>query len=111
MNVFIISTYTEGSPPESAKWFCQWLAEAVDDFRVHKSLLSRLHFTVFALGNSLYAEHYNAVGRNLFDWLGRLSGKPVYPLGMGDQNVVQSINGSKEEVMCDYNCVAGGFLY
>lgn len=63
---------------------------------MHKSLLSGLNFAVFALGNSLYKEHYNVVGRNLFDWLGRLSGTPVYQLGLGDQNVAQSINGGKE---------------
>ena len=96
VNVFLISTYTDGTPPESAKWFCQWLAEAVDDFRVHKSLLSKLNFTVFALGNSLYKEHYNSVGKNLFDWLNRLSGTPVYPLGLGDQNVAESVNGGTE---------------
>ena len=91
--MFFLSTYTDGSPPESAKWFCQWLSEAVHDFRVQKSLLSHLKFTVFALGNSLYADHYNGAGRNLFDWLSRLSGTPVYPLGLGDQNVAESANG------------------
>ena len=93
VSVFLISTYTEGAPPDSARWFCQWLAEAVDDFRVSKSLLGKLNYAVFALGNSLYADHYNAVGRNLFDRLGRLSGTAVYPLGLGDQNVAQSVNG------------------
>lgn len=94
MSVFFVSTYTDGSPPDSAKWFCQWLSEAVDDFRVQKSLLSGLKFTVFALGNSLYTQHYNAAGRNLFDGLSKLSGTPVYSLGLGDQNVAQSVNGS-----------------
>lgn len=95
MSVFLISTYTEGVPPDSARWFCQWLAEAVDDFRVSKSLLSKLNYAVFALGNSLYTEHYNTVGRNLFDRLGKLSGVAVYPLGLGDQNVAQSVNGGE----------------
>lgn len=93
VTVFVMSTYTDGSPPDSAKWFCQWLQEAVDDFRVHKSLLSDLKFAVFGLGNSLYAHHYNSTGKNLFDWLSRLSGTSVYPLGLGDQNVSQSTNG------------------
>lgn len=93
--MFLVSTYAEGNPPEAARWFCQWLSEAVDDFRVQKSLLSGVHFTVFGLGNSLYTEHYNTVGRNLFDWLSRLSGTSVYPLGLGDQNVAQSVHGGK----------------
>ena len=93
MNVFFLSTYSEGAPPDSAKWFCQWLAEAVDDFRVPKSLLSKLNYAVFALGNSLYTDHYNTAGRNLFDRLGRLSAAAVCPLGLGDQNVAESDNG------------------
>ncbi len=93
--MFFISTYTEGAPPDSAKWFCQWLAEAVDDFRVSKSLLSKLHYTVFSLGNSLYKDHYSTVGNNLFDRLSRLSGVAIYPLGLGDQNVAESDNGGE----------------
>lgn len=93
--MFIVSTYTEGTLPESAKWFCQWLSEAVDDFRVSKSLLSGLRFTVFGLGNSLYTQHYNTVAKNLFDWLSGLSGTSVYSLGLGDQNVAQSDHGGK----------------
>ena len=95
VSVFLVSTYTEGSPPEAAKWFCQWLSEAVADFRVHKSLLSGLHFAVFGLGNSLYGEHYNAVAKNLFDWLSQLSATSVCPLGLGDQNVAGSSHGGK----------------
>lgn len=99
VSVFLVSTYTDGAPPDSAKWFCQWLSEAVDDFRVQKSLLSGVKFAVFALGNSLYADHYNSVGRNLFDWLSKLSATPVCALGLGDQNVAQSANGGKTAYM------------
>ena len=95
VNVFLVSTYTEGSPPESAKWFCQWLFEAVDDFRVQKSLLSGVRFAVFGLGNSLYSDHYNTVGKDLFDGLSRLSGTPVFSLGLGDQNVAESVHGGQ----------------
>ena len=31
--VVIISTYTEGTPPESAQWFYRWLEESSKDFR------------------------------------------------------------------------------
>ena len=93
VTVFVVSTYTDGLPPDSAKWFCKWLCEAVDDFRVSKFILSQLKFTVFALGDSIYADHYNSTGKNLHDWLRRLAGTPVYPLGQGDENVAQSING------------------
>ena len=60
--MFIISTYIEGQPPENARWFYKWLQEGVDDFRVPKTLLKGVRYTVFGLGNSLYQEHYNEVG-------------------------------------------------
>jgi len=91
--VFLISTYTDGAPPESSAWFCQWLSDAVADFRVQKSMLTGLHYTVFGLGNSAYGEHYNMAGRRLFEWLGKLSATAVYPLVLGDQNVAQSTHG------------------
>ena len=59
--MFIISTYADGKPPESAEWFCKWLEEASNDFRVQKSLLSGLDYAVFGLGNSLYKERFNMV--------------------------------------------------
>ena len=59
--VFIISTYIDGTPPDKAKWFCKYLKEASDDFRVQKSLLNGLQYTVFGLGNSVYEDNYNKV--------------------------------------------------
>ena len=93
MSVFLLSTYTDGSPPESSSWFCQWLSEAKDDFRVHKSLLSGLHFSAFGLGNSLYGENYNKAVKELVDGLKKLSAISVYTLGLGDQNVAESTHG------------------
>lgn len=93
--VFLVSTYTDGTPPESSAWFCQWLSDAVADFWVQKSMLAGLHFTVFGLGNSVYGENYNIVGKSLFEWLGKLSATVVYPLGLGDQNVPQSTHGGE----------------
>jgi len=85
--VFIISTYTEGTPPESAEWFCKYLEEAGDDCRVQKSMLKGLNYTVFALGNSIYEDHYNTVGINLDTWLEKLSANRCFALGLGDENV------------------------
>jgi tRNA wybutosine-synthesizing protein 1 len=31
--LLVVSTWSEGTPPEDAKWFCQWLEEAAKDFR------------------------------------------------------------------------------
>ena len=93
--VFIISTYTDGTPPEPASWFCQWLSDTACDFRVSKTFLSGLHYAVFGLGDSLYGENYNTVGKGVFEWLEQLSAAAVFPLGLGDQNVAESKHGGK----------------
>lgn len=61
-NVFIISTYTDGNPPDNCTWFCKSLEEHTHDFRVSKSYLGNLKYAVFGLGNSIYEENYNKVG-------------------------------------------------
>jgi tRNA wybutosine-synthesizing protein 1 len=93
--VFLLSTYTDGGPPDSAAWFTRWLADTAADFRVHKSLLKGMHYAVFGLGNSLYTQHYNTAGRELYRHLQQLSAQPVHQLGLGDQNVAQSKYGGK----------------
>ena len=52
--MFFVSTYTDGQPPESAAWFSKWLGEAALDFRVAKTMLQGLSYTVVALGSSAY---------------------------------------------------------
>ena len=62
--IFIVSTYTDGIPPDDAKWFFKWLKESSSDFRIQKSLLMGIKYAVFGLGNSLYCENYNVVSVN-----------------------------------------------
>ena len=63
--IFVLPTHSEGKPPESAAWFCKWLEEAANDFRVEKELLKGMKFAVFGLGNSQYKDHFNEVSRLL----------------------------------------------
>lgn len=95
--VLIISTYTEGAPPDSAAWFYKWLEESAKDFRVQHSLLKGLKFAVFGLGNSLYSDYFNTVGKNCDKFLFQLSAERVSPLSLGDENVSESKNGSIDE--------------
>jgi hypothetical protein len=67
--VFIVPTYTEGKPPPGAAWFCKWLEEASNDFRVDKELLKGMKFAVFGLGNSQYGDHFNEVSHYPY-WYG-----------------------------------------
>jgi len=94
--IVIISTYTEGTPPESAKWFYNWLSDMAGDFRVSHNMLVGLGYTVFGLGDSLYSDHYNTVGRDVDRFLHQLQGERIHPLGLGDENVSNSKAGSIE---------------
>lgn len=59
--MFLVATYTDGQPTESAAWFCKWLEETANDFRFGKTYLKGLRYAVFGLGNSVYVDHYNTV--------------------------------------------------
>ncbi|NWU55444.1 TYW1 synthase, partial [Dromas ardeola] len=94
--VFLVATYTDGQPTESAAWFCKWLGEAANDFRFGKTYLKGLRYAVFGLGNSVYVDHYNTVGRSIDRWLWMLSASRIMTRAEGDCNVAQSKHGSIE---------------
>ncbi|XP_069694993.1 S-adenosyl-L-methionine-dependent tRNA 4-demethylwyosine synthase TYW1-like [Periplaneta americana] len=83
--LFVLPTYTDGKPPESAVWFCKWLEEATNDFRIEKELLKGLKFAVFGLCNSEYNDHFNQVGKQVDEWLGELHASRLIKLGVGDE--------------------------
>jgi sulfite reductase alpha subunit-like flavoprotein len=43
--IFITSTYTDGTPPDNAKFFCQGLEDAAIDFRVGPAFLANVNTT------------------------------------------------------------------
>ncbi|XP_060115666.1 S-adenosyl-L-methionine-dependent tRNA 4-demethylwyosine synthase TYW1-like [Heteronotia binoei] len=94
--VFLAATYTDGKPTDNAAWFCKWLEEAANDFRVGKKFLKGLQYAVFGLGNSLYADHYNTVGRSIDRWLWMLGASRILSCTKGDSNVAKSKHGSIE---------------
>ena len=98
--ILIISTYTEGAPPDTAAWFYKWLEESAKDFRVGNSFLKGLKYSVFGLGHSLYSDDFNTVGKNCDKFLHQLSGQRLMPVCLGDENVSNNKNGSIEE---DFN--------
>ncbi|KAL1260598.1 hypothetical protein QQF64_008425, partial [Cirrhinus molitorella] len=105
--VFLVATYTDGQPTESAEWFCKWLEEASTDFRYGKTYLKGLRYAVFGLGNSVYVGHYNTVSKNIDKWLWMLSGARIMTRGEGDCNVVKSRHGS---VQADFQAWKTKFL-
>ncbi|XP_012976174.1 S-adenosyl-L-methionine-dependent tRNA 4-demethylwyosine synthase TYW1 isoform X3 [Mesocricetus auratus] len=93
---FLVATYTDGRPTESAEWFCKWLEEAANDFRFGKTYLKGLRYAVFGLGDSAYQSHFNKVSTNVDKWLWMLGAQRVLTRGEGDRNAVQSKHGSIE---------------
>jgi tRNA wybutosine-synthesizing protein 1 len=82
--LFILATYTDGQPPESAQWFYRWLEDTRFDFRVQKTALHRMHYAVFGLGACIYGDNYGKVGRNVDSWLHGLGAHRLAPLRLGD---------------------------
>ena len=71
MCVFLVSTFVDGTPPESCTHFWNYIYDSVDDFRVSKLMLKGMKFAVFGLGNSLYkdsqdVDNYNVVSFSLY---------------------------------------------
>ncbi|XP_023570209.1 S-adenosyl-L-methionine-dependent tRNA 4-demethylwyosine synthase isoform X1 [Octodon degus] len=93
---FLLATYTDGRPPESAEWFCRWLEDAASDFRFGKTYLKGMRYAVFGLGNSAYPSHFNKVGKSVDKWLWMLGARRVLARGEGDCDVVRSRHGSIE---------------
>jgi wyosine [tRNA(Phe)-imidazoG37] synthetase (radical SAM superfamily)/flavodoxin len=85
--VLMTSTYSEGSAPESARFFFDWLQEATVDFRVGEEFLASLRFAVFGCGDSLYDEHFNAAAKRLRAMMLRLKASELLPLGLADSSV------------------------
>lgn len=108
VSIFIVATYTDGTPCEDAQWFYKWLEDSVNDFRLSKYLLEGVRYAVFGLGNSLYQENYNVVGKNIDKWLSQLGAERYAPLGLGDENVAASLQGSIE---ADFDHWCEGFLH
>ena len=94
--IVLISTYTEGTPPESAQWFYSWLSDTAGDFRVSHNYLSNLQHAVFGLGNSLYQQHFNTAAKDVDTFLSQLGSARMLNLGLGDENVADSKTGSIE---------------
>jgi len=94
MIIFVVSTYTDGTPPEKCVPFFEWLDAHSLDFRVDKENYARVLYTVFGIGNSVYSKNYNAAARRLDRIMHKLSCRRVVPVGSGDNGAgVEVIEG------------------
>ncbi|KAJ0397552.1 hypothetical protein ATCC90586_007730 [Pythium insidiosum] len=87
--IVILSTWTNGVPPQDARVFCSWLNDMALDFRVSKTWLEKVPHAVFGLGNAEYDEHYGTAAKNVERDLSTLGSPSLCPLGLGDDNVDQ----------------------
>lgn len=87
--IAIMSTWTEGAPPQDARLFCSWINDMALDFRVSKTWLAKTPHAVFGLGNAEYDEYYGTAAKNLDRELSELGSPLLCPLGLGDDNVDQ----------------------
>lgn len=92
---FVLATYGEGEPTDSAIQFYEFLSSEDSEFSKGGSPadkpLSNLNYVIFGLGNNTY-EHFNAMGRNVDKLLQNLGAHRVGPYGEGDDG-----NGTMEE--------------
>lgn len=79
---FVLATYGEGEPTDSAFSFFEYITAEGVEFSQGSSL-ENLKYIVFGLGNSTY-EHYNAVGRKINGALKELGATRIGPYGEGD---------------------------
>ncbi|VVT46879.1 uncharacterized protein SAPINGB_P001433 [Magnusiomyces paraingens] len=80
---FVMATYGEGEPTDTAFQFYEFLTSDGVEFSQGESSLENLKYVVFGLGNSTY-EHYNAVGRRVNKIFEDLGAKRIGPYGEGD---------------------------
>jgi len=74
--LFVISTFGEGEPPDSARGFeRKWLARAPG---LEKLDLDRLNYAVLALGDRQY-EQFCAFARRVHDWLAEQGANLLFP--------------------------------
>ncbi|KAJ3014650.1 S-adenosyl-L-methionine-dependent tRNA 4-demethylwyosine synthase [Thoreauomyces humboldtii] len=84
--IFILSTYSEGTPTDDAAWFYSWLEDVRFDHRVEKECMKGLRFAVFGLGDSVYEENYCTVAKRVDEYVAFLGGRRMCPLDFGDKS-------------------------
>lgn len=80
--VFLVATYGDGEPTDSALEFYSWLVAAIQS---SKQSLKNVHFCVFGLGNRTY-EKFNIFAKDLDSMLEKLDARRLIELTLGDDD-------------------------
>eukprot|EP01064_Diplonema_japonicum_P028662 TRINITY_DN4451_c0_g1_i1.p1 TRINITY_DN4451_c0_g1~~TRINITY_DN4451_c0_g1_i1.p1 ORF type:complete len:665 (+),score=215.16 TRINITY_DN4451_c0_g1_i1:42-2036(+) len=95
--VFVVATYGEGEPTDTAKDFHEWL---MDEDRANDGRsMDNLKYAVFALGDSQY-KHFCQIGKEFDQRIGELGGNRIHDLGLGDsdQNMEEEYDNWKSQL-------------
>ncbi|GAB4821850.1 hypothetical protein N2152v2_008896 [Parachlorella kessleri] len=82
--LFLMATYGDGEPTDSATGFMDWLASCAQSAAAEEQFKG-LHYGVFGLGNRQY-EHFAAVGKKIHKLLGEMGAAAVVRRGDGDDD-------------------------
>jgi len=82
--LFLCSTWTDGTAPESAQPFLEFLREYMYDFRVSKNHLESLDVAVFGLGGVIYGDNYAKAAKDAHNYLTGLGATALLPVHCGD---------------------------
>ena len=82
--ILIVSTYAGGGPPPDGEWFCKWLDDTVNDFRVNKNCLNGLGFAIFGVGDKAYGQDFCLTPKNIDHWLKKLNAVPIISTQLSD---------------------------
>lgn len=82
--LFLMPTWTGGSPPASGKLLCDHVRDLATDFRVSKDTLSKLRYAVFGLGCREYGRNFCRAALDLDEQIASLGGSRLAACGTGD---------------------------
>ncbi|KAJ3148917.1 S-adenosyl-L-methionine-dependent tRNA 4-demethylwyosine synthase [Geranomyces variabilis] len=83
--IFMLSTYSGGTPTEDAAWFYTWLEDSRFDHRVESTAMRNLRYAVFGLGDSVYGDDFCTVAKQVDRYIADLAGNRICPLTFGDK--------------------------
>jgi NADPH-ferrihemoprotein reductase len=97
--IFLVATFGEGGPPDSAGELYSWLQQVqIGNISLD---LSNVKYAVFGLGNKNY-EFFCEMGRMVDSCLSKLGASAVIPLGLGD---------ASEQINVDFEDWANNILF
>ncbi|XP_054168158.1 S-adenosyl-L-methionine-dependent tRNA 4-demethylwyosine synthase TYW1-like [Oppia nitens] len=90
--ILIISTYSGGTSTSDGHWFCQWLQDFANDFRVDKSSLKGFNYAIFGIGDKAYGQDFCLISKNIDQWFRQLEAIPIVPIQLSDVSDSDAFN-------------------